>query len=68
MNQSDIKLAIYFISLGAALVTYAHSNFGTSKELESLVVKVDRKASSDDITRLEHKIDAILFKLMDGKK
>lgn len=62
-----IKSIIYWIGLGISLVVYAHANFPTTKQVEKLEAKIERQATSDDIARLEGKIDTLTIYLLERK-
>lgn len=40
--KNEIKYAIYMVGLGMTLVIYAHSEFSTKREVESLKLVIDR--------------------------
>jgi len=68
MNFNDqIKQILYWVGLGISLVMYAHANFSTVKQVEKLESKIQIQATSNDIVRIETKIDRILFHLMESK-
>jgi len=68
MNFNDqIKQILYWVGLGISLVMYAHANFSTVKQVEKLESKIQIQATSNDIVRIENKIDRILFHLMESK-
>jgi hypothetical protein len=73
--NDQFKFIIYCIGLGVSLVVYANANFSTSKQTDSLGIKVEKIESSiekhptkDDFKRLEDKVDAITFYLLELKK
>lgn len=68
MNFNDqIKQILYWVGLGISLVMYAHANFSTVKQVEKLESKIQIQATSNDIVRIENKIDRILFHLVESK-
>lgn len=40
--KNELKYAIYMIGLGMTLVIYAHSEFSTKREVESLKTVIER--------------------------
>lgn len=40
--KTEIKYALYLIGLGMSLLMYAHAEFSTKKEVDSLKTVVDR--------------------------
>lgn len=67
-NLDDkIKTIIYWIGLGISLVVYAHANFPTTNQVNKLEAKIERQATSEDIARLEGKIDALTLYLLERK-
>ena len=40
--MKQIKMALYFVGLGAVLVAYAHGTFATKKDVEYLIKTVDK--------------------------
>jgi hypothetical protein len=61
--NDNIKLAIYWVCLGASLVVYAHENFASKDAIK----KLDTVSTQADITRLENKIDRINDYLLEHK-
>jgi hypothetical protein len=73
--NEQIKFVIFCIGLGVSLVVYANANFSTSKQTDLLGIKVEKIESSiekhptkEDFKRLEDKVDAITFYLLELKK
>jgi p-aminobenzoyl-glutamate transporter AbgT len=69
MNKfpEQFKFVIYCIGLGVGLIVYAHANFSTVKQADKLELKISSLATSNDVSRVENKVDKILFHLI-GKK
>jgi hypothetical protein len=67
MNNNVIMQIIFYISLGASLVVYAHANFSTKSQVDKIENKVDRQATIKDIERIEKKIDKLLLHLLSEK-
>ena len=65
--DAKLKLIFYWISLGAGLVLYAHANFSTVEQVNKIESKVENQATSQDIIRLEVKIDNLKDYLLNHK-
>jgi hypothetical protein len=65
--DAKLKLIIYWFTLGAGLVLYAHANFSTVDQVNKIEIKVENQATSQDIYRLEAKIDKIKDYLLERK-
>jgi len=61
----NIKLAIYFIGLGASLVIYAHANFSTKDMIKDIRENRNREVDKIDhrLDRMESKLDILLQKI-----
>lgn len=65
--DAKLKMILYWISLGAGLVLYAHANFSTVDQVNKIERRVEKQATSDDIYRLERKVDSINEYLLNHK-
>jgi hypothetical protein len=66
-TSESVKQIIYWIGLGVSLIVYAHANFSTTKQVEKLESRIERQATSEDIARLEGKIDTLTMYLLEKK-
>jgi HAMP domain-containing protein len=67
MLEDKLKTIIAWVGLGASLVVYAHANFAAREDLEKNTERLDRVATSDDMKRLEAKVDGITLYLLNNK-
>ena len=65
--DAKLKMIIYWFSLGSGLVLYAHANFSTVDQVNKIERRVEKQATSDDIYRLERKVDSINEYLLNHK-
>lgn len=62
--NEQLKMIIYWVGMGVALVTYANANFATRESLNKVEDRVNGLADKDDISRIENKLDRLIMRLI----
>jgi hypothetical protein len=62
--NDQLKMIIYWVGMGVALVTYANVNFATRESLNKVEKRVEGLADKHDVNRIESKLDRLIIRLI----